>query len=472
MLPALLNASMWYSFLAVGMMVFFYVPWSLLENHSFLTIFGAGLISSAATASIAFYFSNTPPNELSSRRARPNIVLLLAILSFGALLRVAWVLIVPPIQLSDAIHYWNTARHLLETGSYSSSRGDYLLHAWRPPGYPFLLATFMAVLGEQSWLPFSTNLILYVLTSISAFCIATKLSSVKAGLFVALILALWPSFIFMSGLAFSEPLSTFLFTSSFLAYMKAERSGWMYAASAGVLTALGALVRPALLLSPLLWICFIIMKRRDRWSSIYHVSVMAISMMLAIVPWTVRNYGIFGTLVIVSTNGGDVFYRANNPYAAGGYTRAGEKDLAVYKRDEVMWNRVGYTWGLEWIAENPREFLKLAVKKQGIFLGSDDTGIYWTLNRGHRDTGVVYKVLAAISNVWWVGVWVLGIIGATRARHFFKNDPMGGLLISMIFLFIAVHSIFESQPRYHLPFIGLLSVISAFAIYPPGRTGY
>lgn len=61
--------------------------------------------------------------------------------------------------------------------------------------------------------------------------------------------------------------------------------------------------------------------------------------------WTVRNCTIFGTLVIISTNGGDVFYRANNPLATGGFTPIGEKDLKVYKGDELLWNRMGYTGG-------------------------------------------------------------------------------------------------------------------------------
>lgn len=53
--------------------------------------------------------------------------------------------------------------------------------------------------------------------------------------------------------------------------------------------------------------------------------------------------------------------------------------------------------------------------------------------------------------------------------YFLSNDPMGGLLIWMILFFVAVHSVFESQPGYHFPFVGLLLVISAFAISPPGR---
>src|SRR5713101_4422373 len=107
----------------------------------------------------------------------------------------------------------------------------------------------------------------------------------------------------------------------------------------------------------------------------------------------------------------------------------GERNLDAYMGDEVAFNRTGYAWGREWIRENPLEFLKLVIKKQGILLGADTTGVYWTLERGHGNTGLLYQGLEAISNIWWVGVWVLAVIGVIRGRCFFVNKPIGSLLL-------------------------------------------
>jgi 4-amino-4-deoxy-L-arabinose transferase-like glycosyltransferase len=165
----------------------------------------------------------------------------------------------------------------------SYQQGDYVLCAGRPPGYPFFLAASMAILGKPYWLPAFTNLLLYVGTSAVAFSVAKKLSGCKAALVSVALLAVWPSSIFMTGLAFTEPLSAFFFTASFWALIELERGGWPYAVFAGVLTGLGALVRPSFLLLPILWLCFLLMKRHRRWSSIQLTAVAATSMVLVIV---------------------------------------------------------------------------------------------------------------------------------------------------------------------------------------------
>jgi hypothetical protein len=171
--------------------------------------------------------------------------------------------------------------------------------------------------------------------------------------------------------------------------------------------------------------------------------------------------------VVISTNGGSVFYWANNPLASGGYTPYGERDLDAYIADEVTHDRMGYAWGKEWIRANPLEFFKLAIKKQAILLGESTTGVYWAVERGHNDTGFMYKLSLAISHFWWLSVWVLAVIGTMWCRWFFTADPRGGMMLWVILYFVFVHSVFESQPRYHVPIVAILSVISSLAIYPP-----
>jgi hypothetical protein len=41
-------------------------------------------------------------------------------------------------------------------------------------------------------------------------------------------------------------------------------------------------------------------------------------------------------------------------------------------------SRLGYQLGSHWIRQHPFAFLKLGVAKQVIFLGDDNTGVYWS----------------------------------------------------------------------------------------------
>lgn len=96
-------------------------------------------------------------------------------------------------------------------------------------------------------------------------------------------------------------------------------------------------------------------------------------MILVIFPWSVRNYYIFTDVVPISTNVGDVFYRANNPMATSGFLYAGQRNLNKYLKNEVIWNKTGYEWCKEWIKENPLSFINK--KASHFFRGRQSWGL-------------------------------------------------------------------------------------------------
>ena len=75
--------------------------------------------------------------------------------------------------------------------------------------------------------------------------------------------------------------------------------------------------------------------------------------------------------VIVSDNGGDVFYRANNSLANGTYVYEGQ---TILPEDEVQRDRMGYQLGKHWIVSHPLQFLWLAERKLTFLLGDDGVG--------------------------------------------------------------------------------------------------
>jgi 4-amino-4-deoxy-L-arabinose transferase-like glycosyltransferase len=460
----LLSYLIWFFFLAVGMMVFFYIPWQLFDA----SIFGIMCTGIAASSIIVWIAVSSHPNRLqeTSTIEKQHYYLTLAIIVIGIIFRITWVHLVPPIQSSDSYSYWNAAERLLETGIYSFNKGGNVWYAWRPPGYPFFLAACIAAFGRNPWVPAFTNIVFYILTSVTVNSIARRIANDKVAILAISLLAMWPSHIAITGLAATEPLSILLFAAVLWAFMMCSHRGWYYAAITGMLAGFSALIRPSLLALPIVWMLFIVINRHSRQLILLQTALALISMVLVILPWSMRNYRLFGEFTLISTNGGSIFYRANNPLATGGYTTHGERDLNAYISDEVAHNGMGYAWGMEWIKENPFDFLRLAIRKQAILLGTDATGVYWSLKQGHGETGLTYLVLQAISQVWWIGVWGLTMIGTIRQRHFLINNSIGGLLLLMILLLILIHSVYESGDRYHMPFIGILLVISGLAIYP------
>jgi 4-amino-4-deoxy-L-arabinose transferase-like glycosyltransferase len=391
----------------------------------------------------------------------------LAILCLGTLLRLLWVVVVPPIQLSDFADYLGTSRHLLETGIYSTTVSDHLFRAFRPPGYSVFLAGWLEVLGDHSWTPAVANLLLYALSALVLERVALRTAGQKAALGTAFLFAIWPSGIAMTGLAASEPLTLLLFTAACWLFVLSEVYGFRASGIAGILAGFGALTRPTCLVIPALWFVYVLLyddRLKRRFS---HVATATLCMIIVVSPWTIRNYRVLGSFVPISTNGGDVFYRANNPYAVGGYTPRGEQDLSYLAGDEVGWNHTAFALGVKWIKANPFSFLKLVVKKQDIFLGEDNTGAYWSLARPYPQRIAAYEILHTISDLWWFAIWLLTAFVLVAWRDFFTRDPRGGFFALTILFFLAIHSVFESQDRYHMAEVGFMVVVASLAIARP-----
>ncbi len=386
-------------------------------------------------------------------------------IGLGVSLRLVWISLVSPVQTSDATEYFAFAEGLLDSGSYRVIYGNVVLRASRPPGYPFVLASLMHVFGTQSWIPAGINVAAFVASCIGVWAIARQLFSKRTAVTAVLLLALWPSDVMVTGLAFSDPLCAALLVTAAWALVRSSGSGWGLAL-AGLLLGYGALVRPPLLLVGLLWAAMIALEAvrlRKGWN---RAPVLLLCMALVIAPWTLRNYIVLGGVVLVSSNGGDIFYRANNPRATGSWTLRGEQDLRRIAANELEWNKKGYEWGKDWIRRHPVAFAKLALRKQAILLGEDDTGAYWAIARGHLQTGAFHAVARHVSNVWWLFCWMLMVSGVIRGATAFSEDARASLLLLAVLTLVAVHSVYESQPRYHIVFVPFLTVLAGLAVDP------
>ena len=183
-----------------------------------------------------------------------------------------------------------------------------------------------------------------------------------------------------------------------------------------------------------------------------------IGLIIVVMPWSIRNVQMLGQVVLVSTNGGDVFYRANNPLATGGYVAHGEVSLNL---PELEKNREGYRLGLEWIKNHPIDFLQLAVRKQVLFLGDDAAGAYESLKRG-RESGDVsgsYALIKAFCNGFWLMLWIAVFLSPSwRIIH----SSTRSLLLMAVFAYpLAIDSIFESGGRHHVPVVVILALVVA-----------
>jgi len=395
-------------------------------------------------------------------------------LILGTILRILWVWIYPAPQHSDQAVYFGLATSLLEHHRYSLPQ---IGLAYWPPGYPFFLSTWILMFGAKTWLPLLTNLVLFAASLLVIRQISFRIGGAPAACMSTALFALWPTMIMTAGQASKEMLVLFLICALLLVYFRAQDAEWTlsgigFAFLAGILIASASLTQPSLLLFPSVLVLSEWFRGQRITHAIGRLFIVGLIMVLMIFPWTLRNHRVLGAWVPISTNGGDVFYRANNPLATGGYTPSGEQNLDSL--DEVQRSKVGFRLGKQWIVQHPGRFLALAVRKQILFLGDDAQGAFETLKRGLGIVGIRYLAWKGIANIFWWAIWILILV--TLAKNWHGNlisDPLlASLMLGILYLF-AMHSIFESGSKYHEPLTGLIAIVAAqvVAIAPKDQAG-
>jgi 4-amino-4-deoxy-L-arabinose transferase-like glycosyltransferase len=384
----------------------------------------------------------------------------------GIILRLLWRISYPAPLRSDYATYFGLAKELIESHKYGSTGAG--LAFW-PPGYPFFLYSLFFVFGEHPWIPFLANSLLFAVGLASVYWLSRLVAGEPVARIATLILVFWPAYFMSAGLASKEmlvlcliPLCLYSYFRAVLASSAPSRIAWLI--FTGALIGMMGLTQPSLMLFPSVLLGYEILRFVSPVRAVFRLALVAVVAILVIVPWTYRNHRVLGSWVPVSTNGGDVFYRANNDKATGAFTEGGAYSLE--QMDEVSRSKLGYELGKDWIRSHPGPFLQLALRKQVLFLGDDATGAYESLKRGLGIGGIRYFAWKGISNLYWWGVCLLMALGLlSNWRGALAAKPEVSTLYLAILYLYAMHSVFESGGKYHIPLIGVFSAVAALGAF-------
>lgn len=186
--------------------------------------------------------------------------------------------------------------------------------------------------------------------------------------------------------------------------------------------------------------------------------VAGLILVLSIIPWTVRNYRAFGSLVLLNTNAGYAFFWANHPIHGYNFIAilpaSGPSYQALIPEElrplnEAELDRALLTRGLAFIQEDPVRYLILSASR------IKDYFKFWP----SADSGMVSNV-ARVSSfglflpVMLVGLW-RGRRGAPRAAS---------LLYLFMLAYTLVHLLSWALIRYRLPVDAVLIVFAGVAL--------
>ncbi|MEX0768717.1 MAG: hypothetical protein WD029_09615 [Microthrixaceae bacterium] len=418
----------------------------------------------------------------------PRAALTVGVVAAGV--RSLWVILYAraPAGLSDPFIYLQMGNSLAEGNGYTSLLGRPT--AYYPPGYPLFVGAVQRaseLFGQGSRLILILGLSQAVLGGVAAAALVIAGNQLRSsrylGVTAGLLFAFWPNLIIHSGLVLSET----LFLSSFcvlLAVLFLWTNGrellsnaQLFLLIAAILgsTAVCTLVRPQSVVvivpaAALAWLIAGFGWRRALQGS----GLLVVGMLLAILPWTVRNAEVMNKLIPMSTNTGDNFCIGFHEAATGGFSIsaacATQKNYTDGPQVEAARDSELRLRTLRWITKNPGEIPELSFKKLWVTFSHDADAVFAWESYGEDPhlSDLQRSSLNWISNLFYWAVLSLSILGAVivlRDRKALNAQRAQGLLLVFAFAFGALLPVFFfGHERFKIPVLPCLLLLASLAI--------
>jgi 4-amino-4-deoxy-L-arabinose transferase-like glycosyltransferase len=277
---------------------------------------------------------------LPERFGRRTLIALALIAVLGLGLR-AYAVVHPVANPADDSHaYYGLAKALYEEGSYGGP--EFRDSSDWSPGAPLLYAaSFLLTGGAHEGTARIVEALLGTAAILVVFALGERLGGRGAargrwtGLLAAFAVAVYPSFIHSTGELMSEPPAILTLPAAVLAFLWASEHErpWAWLVP-GLLFGLTAMLRPEYLFVAAVFVVLAAIRiwaKRGARPALAGAGVLLVALLVAIVPWTVRNLVVLERLVPISTGSGKALYVGTYYPADGEYQRV---KAILYERYE------------------------------------------------------------------------------------------------------------------------------------------
>lgn len=394
------------------------------------------------------------------------------VLVVGFCLRLAWALAVPVDPVADSVIYARTAENLALHGVFGITPDEPFSY-W-PVGTSAIYALGYVLFGVDTASAVGLNLAAGLLLVYTSALLARRWFGERTALWVAILLAAWPSLVMYVTLLASEIFFAVFVNLALLAW-RSEAQRWKVAAVlAGLMIAAASYVRPVALLLPLVLASIELLRAHRPRRTLTVAAIALATAMLAIAPWAVRNLHLHGGLVIISTNGGPNLWMGNNPGSDGGYMPLPEsvRTLSEYDRAAHLGNEAK-----RYMLENPARTAAMFLRKLADTHARETIAVHWNgegLKRRLHSLGIpaapVMTALKLATQAYWIAVLLAALGGAAtlllRARGAQSWRALAAELASPPLVlwgyFAVLHALIVSQDRYHFPSIPFIAMLAAW----------
>jgi len=348
-------------------------------------------------------------------------------------------------------------RSLLEGHGYSLGEPT----AMTPPLYIFFLTGLYWVFDSPVAVRIAQTLFAAA-GCLMIYAIGRRLFGRTTGLGAALLLSVYPLTAYLAGLHLTENLFLLLLLGIIWQSLRvADRPTVLHAAELGGLVGLASLTRAAFVAFVpflLLWTLTVWGTRNPLSYRTFGVAVGAV--VLVLLPWTIRNSLVLGSIVPVQSNGGMVFWAGNNPHSDGGMVwptretwgqinppntlRYGWHDLSI-AQENALYVRTA----ISWIRDHPRDYLRLLRHKLQRLYG---------FSRAADETEVNVPIPVVLFHA---AVYVVAVVGLMLSRPRWRTLSF---LIGLVVFTNLTTLVFSGATRYTVPMVPSIVLFAAFAL--------
>jgi 4-amino-4-deoxy-L-arabinose transferase-like glycosyltransferase len=370
---------------------------------------------------------------------------LTAVILVAVVLRVAAaVAIGDRFHFADEAVYLDTARRLLHGEGFPPGYSQ-------TPGYPLFLAMLSALLPDSVLAVRLAQGILAGLGSALVYALGERLAGRGPALLAAAIYAVDPLLVVTAGLLYAETVAALLVTIAVLAAWRAGTDSPRSSALAGAFMGILALVRPVgLALVPVVtvWIAAKVPFKRAG----LHMAVVVAATLLALAPWTYRNYRVHGRFTPIAEAGTHMAPVTPREIAEDGLT------VSILRK---LWkDPVGVA------GRTTRQFVQFW-ELTPTRLATDDPKLRSTLRRNDSRLPTTALVAAGprdlVSMIASILEFALALVGLVLL---WRKRPSAAVLITGVTVAFAFgYALFVAKLRYRIPILPLLFVLAGIGAW-------
>jgi hypothetical protein len=182
------------------------------------------------------------------------------------------------------------------------------------------------------------------------------------------------------------------------------------------------------------------------------LSLAGLILIIFILPFTIRNYILYGDFMLLNSNAGYAMYSAQHPMhgtSFQAFTAAPlPEDLNPFPENEAQWDRALLRRGFQFIAEDPGRYAILSISR------SADYFMFWPA----AQTSLINNIGRLLSFALFLPVMIYGLWISSRQweRYWF-------LYVFMLF-YTVMHLLTWSMIRYRLPVDAVLLLFAALGL--------